>query len=81
MVDRDSLVWEWNTTKLTCGQLARKYKTTKGVVLGIIHRDPRAKQRRPPTAIQKLQKENKVLRAEIARLQMIEVARARRERL
>lgn len=81
MIDKDTLVWEWNTTKLTSGQLARRHKATKGVVLGIIHRDPRSVSRRPATPLQKAQKEIKALRAEVARLQMIEVAKARRERL
>jgi hypothetical protein len=69
---KDDIVWAWNTTKLTSGQLARKYKTTKGVILGIIHRDPRAKQRRPHTPLQKAKKEIKALRAEVSRLQEME---------
>lgn len=71
LVSRDEIVWLWNTTSLTSGQLARKFKTTKGVVLGIVHRDPRAKQRRPLTPLQKALKENKLLRAELARLREV----------
>lgn len=75
---RDEIVWEWNTTELTSGQLARKYKLTKGQVLGIIHRDPRAIQRRPKTEMQKAQARIKALEAEVLRLRAFEVKAARR---
>lgn len=65
---RDEIVWDWNTTRLTSGQLARKYAMTKGQVLGIIHRDPRAKQRRPKTELQKAMERIKALEAELTRL-------------
>ncbi|WP_368761996.1 hypothetical protein [Klebsiella pneumoniae] len=75
---RDEIVWDWNTTELTSGQLARKYKLTKGQVLGIIHRDPRAIQRRPKTEMQKAQERIKALEAEVLRLRAFEVNAARR---
>lgn len=75
---RDEIVWEWNTTKLTSGQLARKYKLTKGQVLGIIHRDSRAVQRRPKTEMQKAQERIKALEAEVLRLRAFEVQAARK---
>ena len=75
---RDEIVWEWNTTKLTSGQLARKYKLTKGQVLGIIHRDKRAVQRRPKTEMQKAQERIKALEAEVLRLRAFEVQAARK---
>jgi hypothetical protein len=78
---RDEIVWQWNTTELTCGQLARKYGTTKGVILGIIHRDPRAKQRRPQTAAQKTRRYITALEAEVRRLQALEAALAQSKRM
>lgn len=75
---RDEIVWEWNTTKLTSGQLARKYGITKGKLLGIIHRDPRAVQRRPKTEMQKAQDRIKALEAEVLRLRTFEVKAARK---
>lgn len=75
---RDEIVWEWNTTELTSGQLARKYKLTKGQVLGIIHRDPRAIQRRPKTEMQKAKARIKALEAEVLRLRTFEVQAARK---
>ena len=75
---RDEIVWDWNTTELTSGQLARKYKLTKGQVLGIIHRDPRAVQRRPKTEMQKAKDRIKALEAEVLRLRTFEVKAARR---
>lgn len=74
---RDEIVWDWNTTELTSGQLARKYKLTKGQVLGIIHRDPRAIQRRPKTEMQKARERIKALEAEVLRLRTFEVKAAR----
>lgn len=75
---RDEIVWDWNTTELTSGQLASKYKLTKGQVLGIVHRDPRAVQRRPKTEIQKAQARIKALEAEVLRLRAFEVQAAQR---
>lgn len=68
MLDRDGLVWDWNTTKLSGNQLARKYGVTRGVVLGIIHRDPRSNQRRPPTPLQRANRRIAALEAEVRRL-------------
>lgn len=76
---KNDIVWDWNTTKLTSGQLARKYNTTKGVILGIVHRDPRAKMRKPPTPMQLKDRRIKALEAEVARLQALEVSLSRNE--
>lgn len=75
---RDEIVWDWNTTKLTCGQLARKYNMTVGQILGIVHRDPRARQRRPKTELQKAMERIKALEAEVIRLRAFEVKAARK---
>jgi hypothetical protein len=73
---KDEIVWDWNTTKFSAGQIARKYGTTRNVILGIVHRDPRAIQRRQLTPLQKAQKRIKALQAEVERLQALEVAKA-----
>lgn len=75
---RDEIVWEWNTTKLTSGQLARKYGITKGKLLGIVHRDPRSIARRQKTEIQRANDRIKALEAEVLRLRTFEVKAARR---
>lgn len=77
---RDELVWDWNTTKLTSGQLARKYKLTKGQVLGIIHRDPRAVQRRPKTELQIAKTRIKALEAEVSWLRGLVAKTAQKQR-
>ncbi len=76
---KDDIVWLWNTTRLSATQIGRKYGISRSVVLGIVHRDPRAKMRRPPTPMQKAQKEIKALRQEVARLQALEASLARKE--
>lgn len=68
---RDEIVWDWNTTKLTAGQLSRKYDLTRGQLLGIIHRDPRAVQRRPKSELRKAMERIKALEAEVARLRRL----------
>lgn len=73
---KNDIVWDWNTTKLTSGQLARKYKTTKGTVLGIIHRDPRSKPRKPPSQLQLAKKRIAQLEREVRRLQALEARHA-----
>lgn len=74
---KDDIVWLWNTTKLSAGQIANKYKTTKGTVLGIIHRDPRSKPRKPPSRLQQAKRRIAALEKEVKRLQELEASLAR----
>lgn len=76
---KDEIVWAWNTTKITSGELARKYGVTRGVILGIVHRDPRAVKRRPLSPMQRKDRHIKALEAEVRRLQELEVSLAHRK--
>lgn len=78
-IPRDDIVWLWNTTSLSASQIGRKFNLTKGQVLGVVHRDPRAKQRKPPTPMQLKDRRIKALEAEVARLQALEASLARME--
>lgn len=73
---KNDIVWDWNSTKLSAGQLARKYKTTKGTVLGIVHRDPRSKPRKPPSQLQLAKRRIAQLEREVIRLRALEVRHA-----
>ncbi|WP_201829611.1 hypothetical protein [Microvirga zambiensis] len=77
---KDDIVWLWNTTDLSASRIGRKFGLTKGVVLGIVHRDPRAKMRRPPTPMQMKDRRIKALEAEVVRLQTLEAQLARTDR-
>ena len=77
---KDDIVWAWNTTKLTAGQIGIRHGISRNVVLGIVHRDPRAKPRKPPTALQLKDRQIKAMEAEIARLQDIEAVLMKRRR-
>lgn len=74
---RDDIVWTWNTTDLSAAEIGRQHGLSRSVILGIVHRDPRAKSRRPPLAIQ-LQRRIKALKIEMKRLQRLEAVASRR---
>lgn len=60
-LSKDEVLWQWQTTGLSASQIGDGFDTTKGVVLGIVHRarlagDVRATMRRAPTRMQLLKR-------------------------
>lgn len=76
---KDEIVWDWNTTDLSAREIGQKYGLSRSVILGIVHRDPRARERRPPTPLQKAYRYIKALEAEVRRLQELEASLTNRK--
>lgn len=78
-VDREDVLWRWQTTDDSAEAIAAELNTTRSVVLGLVYRarlagDTRAKERRPPNRAA-LARRLDSLQDEISRLRKIVGAR------